>query len=282
MAECTDPFTEPSVFRGLIPNPNERVCDQFLKQIEFSKVFFDWYSDMFTEEGCLSQKFLDAISEGGGATTTTGTTTTGTTTAPPVGGSEIFPSPGTFSFVVPPGVSTLTAELWGAGAGGGDGHRPPGAPAGSTRGSGGGGGGGGYTSTTLAVTPGETLTILVPAGGTGGVLDGFNKLNGGNGGDSRILRGAAIIADANGGTGGGAGHQICGLSFVGGTGGPGGNGATATGSNGTAVTPDTTCLAVAPGTGGAGAQGGNGNGGNGGADQSSGISGSSGRVELNF
>ncbi len=283
MANCDEPFTKPSVFKALIPSPLESVCAQFKKFINFIDTFYTWYSEMFDEDGCATQKLIDAVGgSSSGGTTTTGTTTTGTTTAAPVGGQQIWSTPGSNSFVVPAGVTNITMKLWGAGAGGGDGHQPPSAPIGTTKGSGGGGGGGGYTTQLLAVIAGETLTIIVPSGGAGGTLSGFSKLPGSNGGDAQVKRGAAILLDATGGSGGGAGYQICGGTFIGGSGGSGGVGVTATGANGVAATSDPACLAVSAGAGGVGADSGFGNGGNGGPDGSNGLAGSNGRAQFNW
>lgn len=284
MANCDDPFTKPSTFKALIPSPVESVCAQFRKFINFISEFYTWYSEMFDEDGCATQKFIDAVGGSGTNTTTTaapGTTTTGTTTAAPATGQQIWSSPGVESFVVPAGITTITMKMWGAGGGGGDGSRPPSSSAPFPVGAGGGGGGGGYSSQNITVTPGETLTVTCPAGGAGGTLVGFTKNNGSNGGDAKVERGAATIADATGGSGGQAGYQPCGGLFVGGAGGAGGIGTTANGSNGTAATPESggPCLNVAAGLGGAGANGGIGNGGNSNIDNS-GSSGASGRVQF--
>jgi hypothetical protein len=62
-------------------------------------------------------------------------------------------SPGTWT--VPPGVTTLTVECWGAGGGGGgDGGNDVA----------GGGGGGEYARKTLAVTPGDVIPYVVDSG----------------------------------------------------------------------------------------------------------------------
>jgi hypothetical protein len=63
------------------------------------------------------------------------------------------------TYTVPAGVTSLTVKMWGGGGGGG-------APGGWTYGYP--GGGGGYTTGTLAVTPGQTLTVMVGAGGNKG------------------------------------------------------------------------------------------------------------------
>ena len=237
---------------------------------------------MFDEDGCATQKFIDSI--GGTATnvtTTGGTTTTGTTTNAPLGGQQIWSSPSSNSFVVPAGVSSITMKLWGAGGGGGDGNTPPSGFAGTVVGAGGGAGGGGYTDQTLSVTPGETLTVVVSAGGAGGYLNGFNKLNGSNGGDTQVKRGTSVITDATGGSGGGSGYQGCGDKFYGGAGGAGGVGTTASRANGTAATPDNNCALVSNGVGGAGGNAGIGNGGAGG-NLGNGIAGGGGRAQFNW
>ncbi|VXC40134.1 conserved exported hypothetical protein [Flavobacterium sp. 9AF] len=93
-------------------------------------------------------------------------------------------TPGTNSFVVPCDVTSVTIEAWGAGGAGGAADNNPNG--------GSGGGGGGYSSRTFTVTPGQTITYSVGAGGIGG------NNNGGDGGDTTIL-----TLTANGGTGGG-------------------------------------------------------------------------------
>jgi hypothetical protein len=101
------------------------------------------------------------------------------------------------TFTVPAGVTLLNVELYGAG--------------GATRGSGMQGGAGGFVSGSLNVTPGETLTLIVPAGGgyigsiySGGYGGGGNaaggSCGGGNGGGGGGR--AAILRGASGGTGG--------------------------------------------------------------------------------
>ena len=63
------------------------------------------------------------------------------------------------SWTVPAGVTSITVKAWGGGGGGGGGAYPY---------SGGAGGGGGFARATLAVTPGNTLTVRVGGGGRGG------------------------------------------------------------------------------------------------------------------
>ena len=121
---------------------------------------------------------------------------------------------GTQTFIVPSGVYSLNVTM--SGASGGN----------ATVGSGGSSGGGGATiGGTLAVTPGEQLTIVVggmggsggPAsygyngaggysggytGGSGGV-DEYNNYGGGGGGATQILSGGSELAVAGGGGGAG-------------------------------------------------------------------------------
>lgn len=144
--------------------------------------------------------------------------------APPGTTIQMFTS--STSFVVPDGVTYLRGKTWGGGGGGGGN---------TTQGGGGGGGGGGYAENIIAVTPGETLTLTVGAGGTAGSNAGGSAAanSGGNGGLTRILRGATVLISANGGTGGEGS-----LSSGQGAHGPGGAGTVGavimTGSNGNA------------------------------------------------
>lgn len=157
-----------------------------------------------------------------------------------VPGGHLFNTPGTHTFTVPNGVTSISAVAVGGGGGGGG-------TSGST-GSGRSSGGGGalYYVNSLSVTPGESLTVIVGAGGSGG---GTNA-NGSSGGNSSIARGATtlLLADAgNGGTNGGAASGGQTSSSTGDGGGNGGNGA----------------LNTSAGAGGGGAGGYSGAGGNG-------------------
>jgi hypothetical protein len=128
-------------------------------------------------------------------------------------GQSAFTTPGTYTFTVPLGTTSISAVAVGGGGGGGN------DTAGTEPGSGGGGGALAY-QTSIAVTPGETLTVVVGAGGGADTA----------GGQSRISRGGTNLVAANGG---GAGQSPddgnaggVGGTVVVGTGGAGGAGGT--------------------------------------------------------
>lgn len=104
----------------------------------------------------------------------------------------IYVIPGTYSFVVPAGISFAAIESEGAGGSGGGGGIGL---------KGGAGGGGAYSYNMVAVTPGETLNITVGAGGAGTTGAGVA------GGLSQVVRAsdATVLCKAVGGQGGAAG-----------------------------------------------------------------------------
>lgn len=119
-----------------------------------------------------------------------------------------FTAPGTYTFTVPAGVTSLTGKLWGAGGGGGGGYQPAVGPSGY---GGGGGGGGQYVEGIINVTPGQDYTVIVGAGGAGGEMSNAAGVNGGQSSFGTIIAGA--------GKGGGAGSASqCGFGGPGGTG----------------------------------------------------------------
>lgn len=126
-------------------------------------------------------------------------------------GSQSYTSAGTYSWTVPNGVYSISVPLIVGGGGGGASQYPP-RP--DTHG-GGGGGSGGYTSGTVSVTPGETLTIIVGSGGYGS--DGNYAPASGT--VSTIRRGGTNLIYANGGGAGGMAPAGDNGSGVGGTGG---------------------------------------------------------------
>lgn len=125
---------------------------------------------------------------------------------------------GITSCVVPTGMTSIDVTTTGAGGGGG-----------GVTGSGNTslGGNGAIVTTTIAVTPGETLTLHI---GTGGGASSNNSFAGGGGGGwSAIYRGSTLLVAAGAGGGGGSTDNgssgLTNVAFVGGNGGQvGGNG----------------------------------------------------------
>ena len=106
--------------------------------------------------------------------------------------------PGTYSYTVPAGVTSIKLESWGAGGAGGSAQT---ATIGlNTRG--GGGAGGSYASTTISVTTGEVITYTVGAGGTAQTTGFTNLAAGGEGGFSSASIGNTVVVKALGGLGG--------------------------------------------------------------------------------
>ena len=157
--------------------------------------------------------------------------------APSPSGSQTWTTGGTYSLVVPEFVTYMTAYAASGGGGGGGAENKYGGKAGTP-----GSPGVGNGSTGFAVTPGETLTITVGAGGTAGAA-GAN--NGGVGGTTTIRRssngaspftlyggnGGIGMGGSGGGDGGkaapaGSGVNVSGVSVtpLPGTPGSGGNG----------------------------------------------------------
>lgn len=140
----------------------------------------------------------------------------------PNGGIVNYTTAGSDTFVVPTGITSITVKTWGGGGGGGGGGNSQ---------AGGAGGGGGYTVSTIAVTPGETLTVYVGGGGSGGAFSsGGNDAGGGGGGGgyTSIYRSSTALAVTAGGGGGGGGRQ----ARAGGDGGAGGGTTGIAGTNG--------------------------------------------------
>jgi len=127
-----------------------------------------------------------------------------------------FTAVGTTTWQAPAGVTSVSYLVVGGGGGGG-GKR------------GGGGGGGGLLTGTLSVTPGNSYTVTVGAGGVGDPGDG----NPGSSGSNSVF--ASITAIGGGGGGGVTGSAPNGNGLDGGSGGGGGSsdGRNATGGSGT-------------------------------------------------
>lgn len=112
-------------------------------------------------------------------------------------GTQEFTSSGTFE--VPPEVTHVLVEMWGAGGGGGGGASDQR----SFDAGGGGGGGGGYSRSVVPVGAASRLRILVGVGGAGGPA-GSNGAggDGADGGDSSIIGGHGTLLSGGGGKGG--------------------------------------------------------------------------------
>ncbi len=139
------------------------------------------------------------------------------------------------TFTVPAGVTSIAIKIWGGGGGGTPGGSGYGAGQAST------GGGAGYVTATLAVTPGQVLTLIVGGGGLAGGSAGADTFGGGGrrntfsgagGGRSAIRNAVAVelITAAGGGGGGSANSAGQNNNTAGGAGGG------ATGLNGASVT----------------------------------------------
>ena len=166
---------------------------------------------------------------GGGAGGRGGYSLTPTTETSNNSGQRYLPGPGVENWTVPAGVTSINVDLVGAGGGGG-GNDSRAGYAGSA---------GGSVTGTIAVSPGDVVTIGVGQGGRPGG-SGVRGSGGGAGGASFN----GVAAGGNGGNAGGSGTS---------GGGGGGGGATAILVNGNIV-------AVAAGGGGGGGGGNNSNG----------------------
>lgn len=145
-----------------------------------------------------------------------------------------------YSIVIPSGVTSIAAVAIGAGGAGGGASTAAGASAG------GGGGGALSYSNAIAVTPGETLTVVVPSQSSQG---GTTGSAGASGAYAGLQRGATVLLRAMGGSGsagrtsttagagaaGGAAASGTGtVKFSGGTGGAGTTGDRSSGGGGAA------------------------------------------------
>jgi len=134
-----------------------------------------------------------------------------------VGGAKSDTYTGSTSWTVPQGVTSISVTVVGGGGGGGGGTE-------KGNGYGGGGGGGGAVSYgTLAVSPGNVVSISVGSGGNGAGQSNLSPGGGDNGGGSSIsCPGGSVSAGggkAGGRWGGGAGGSGGSAGSGGGTGG---------------------------------------------------------------
>ena len=131
----------------------------------------------------------------------------------PTNGQAEFTTPGTYTWVAPPDVTSVSVVAIGGGGGGAgayDGTQD------NERGAGG-GGGLGYKNN-ISVTPGQSYTVVVGYAGTGG-QSGPNSAalsRGTDGGDSYFIDATTVKGGAGrGGTGADGGYQSAGGDFVG-------------------------------------------------------------------
>jgi len=107
------------------------------------------------------------------------------------------------AWTVPPGITQIIVELWGAGGGGGAGSGA------TCCGTNPGGGAGTYSKRTMTVSAGQVVTICAGAGGAGGYgtcLADTHCCCGQTGGCSFVLINGAGCADSRGGD---AGRSLC-------------------------------------------------------------------------
>jgi HYR domain len=105
-------------------------------------------------------------------------------------GSITYTTAGSYGFTIPPGVTTLTRAVWGAGGGAGSTAVDP-------LNSKGGGGGGGFAGITLVgAPPGGVCTVIVGAGGTAGNDGGFSRCD-------QVIAQGGLAGTSIGGIGGG-------------------------------------------------------------------------------
>ena len=207
-----------------------------------------------------------AAGTGGTSTTSGGNGTGGSALQGGNGGTSLDPVGQQIvsgSFTVPSDVTSISVVCVGGGGGGSAGRRNnPFSQYSNDNPAGGAGGGGGGLSykNNISVTPGETLTVQIGNGGSGG--NGPTS-GGSNGGDTKLMRGGTVLCHASGGSagqwnstsGGAGGYRVVGDG--GGSGGTGGGGASLYGNCG----------------GGGGAGGYSGNGGSAGSSGSGGAGG---------
>ena len=159
----------------------------------------------------------------------------------PESGTQTFSTTGTYSFVVPQGIYSLSMPIMSGGGGGG----ATGYHSGDCHSGFAGSAGAAYTSSdniAISVTPGETLTVIVGAGGAGGCCWAFQapQVCGVTGSTTYVKRGATTLYSRSGGSRG-CGFYDTGTDFTspGGTNGTGygtgGTGGSCTGNGGAGV-----------------------------------------------
>lgn len=144
---------------------------------------------------------------------------------PPVTMNQRYTVPGSYTFSVPEGVTSLTIQTWGGGGRGG------------SRTSGndgtGGGGGGAFAEQTFAVTPGESYIVVVGAGSTSNTSaggDSYVTLT--NAAGATVLAKGGNSAATNGTTGATGGSSAASIGSIKYSGGNGANRVSTTASGG--------------------------------------------------
>ena len=124
---------------------------------------------------------------------------------------QVFDTPGTYTWTVPACVTSITVDVWGGGGGGGavwSRFNPTtnGSSSAEACTAAGGGGGGGFVRRTYTVVPGQNYTVVVGAGGIGGIINNAlasNRAQNGSPGGNSTFSGPATTAPgtltANGG-----------------------------------------------------------------------------------
>ena len=185
--------------------------------------------------GIVIVRYLTSRGCAGPAVATGGTITyTSSNTIHTFNPTVFFYSGADQTYTVPAGVTSITVKMWGGGGGGGYlGGWTYGFP----------GGGSGYTTATLAVTPGQILTVMVGAGGSNGsIANTTNSYGGGGlscggtdcryggqgGGRSAIRISGVEYLTAGGGGGGGSSRAADGQQGGAGGGNPGADGSSYT------------------------------------------------------
>lgn len=167
-----------------------------------------------------------------------------------------FETPGSGTWTVPSGVTSIILKSWGGGGAGGSAYS--GTATLNTQVRGGGGAGGSFAGTTIAVTPGQVINFTIGAGGQSS-MEGFTDSSVGQSGGATIASlNSVTLVEA---VGGAAGVNRSGTNVV-----IGGNGGTSTQSGNTGT------ILFYGGNGGTGGAGGAGGGGGSAGEQGNGGS----------
>jgi hypothetical protein len=188
-----------------------------------------------TVSASLTTRSTSAISLATVSDTPTVANTTNSYTSAPVNyplssASALYFQPGTYSWIAPAGVTSVSVLCIGGGGGGGGSQN-------NGFGAAGGGGGGGLAyRNAISVTPGTAYTVVVGVQGNRGLNDGTSGTAGGqssfNGTATLFANGGGAGGGRNGGQGGGSGGTGGGTSATAFTGGVGASSSNASGGGG--------------------------------------------------